>query len=61
MPLGLPNSREMGRYFALAQVGLEMVVPIVIGVLADSYFGWGPWGVVVGSDRWGLSAGWLTC
>ena len=48
MPLGLPDRREMGRYFALAQVGLEMVVPIVIGVLVDSYFGWSPWGVVVG-------------
>jgi F0F1-type ATP synthase assembly protein I len=48
MPLGLPNSREMGRYFALAQVGLEMVVPIVLGVVADSYLGWTPWGVVLG-------------
>lgn len=48
MPLGLPNSREMGRYFAIAQVGLEMVAPIAIGVLADSYLSWAPWGVVVG-------------
>jgi F0F1-type ATP synthase assembly protein I len=39
----------MGRYFALAQVGMEMVVPIVAGVLVDSYLGWTPWGVVVGT------------
>ncbi|OAI53168.1 hypothetical protein AYO44_16245 [Planctomycetaceae bacterium SCGC AG-212-F19] len=49
MPLGLPNPTEMGRYFALAQVGLEMVAPIVVGVLVDTYLGWTPWGVVVGT------------
>ena len=49
MPLGRPSPSEMGRYFALAQVGLEMVVPIGIGVGLDSYLGWTPWGVVVGT------------
>ena len=44
-----PNSRELGRYFALAQVGLEMVVPIVVGLWLDSAFGWSPWGVSVGA------------
>lgn len=49
MPLGLPSPTEMGRYVALAQVGMEMVAPIVIGLLLDTYLGWTPWGVVVGT------------
>ncbi len=44
-----PNPRDMGRYFALAQVGLEMVVPIVVGLLLDSWLAWTPWGVVTGA------------
>jgi len=44
-----PNPRELGRYFALAQVGLEMVAPIVLGLFLDRQFGWGPWGVVAGA------------
>jgi len=43
------NSRELGYYFALAQVGLEMAAPIVIGAVLDSYLDWSPWGVVVGA------------
>ena len=43
------NSRDMGRTFALAQVGLEMVVPIVLGLLLDNWLGCGPWGVVAGA------------
>ena len=38
-----PSSRELGYYFALAQIGLEMVAPIVFGFLIDYYFGWLPW------------------
>jgi F0F1-type ATP synthase assembly protein I len=49
MPLGTPDPTQMGRYVALAQVGLEMVMPIVIGLLLDYYLGWSPWGVVVGT------------
>ena len=49
MPPGKPDPSEMGRYFALAQVGVEMVVPIVIGVGLDSYLGTSPWGVVIGT------------
>jgi F0F1-type ATP synthase assembly protein I len=37
------NSRELGYYFALAQIGLEMVAPIGIGLLLDYWFGWLPW------------------
>lgn len=49
MPKEPPDSKELGYYVALAQVGLEMVVPIIIGVLSDSYFNWTPWGAVVGA------------
>ncbi len=48
MPLGLPDPREMGYYFALAQVGFEMVAPIGVGIALDYYFDWTPWGTVVG-------------
>jgi F0F1-type ATP synthase assembly protein I len=44
-----PKSRDVGRAFALAQVGMEMVAPIVLGLFLDSQFGWGPWGVVAGA------------
>jgi F0F1-type ATP synthase assembly protein I len=42
-----PNSKEMGYYFALAQVGVEMVAPIGLGLALDYYFGWLPWATVV--------------
>lgn len=45
----MPDRKELGRYIALGQVGLEMVVPVVAGLLADHYFAWTPWGVVVGA------------
>ena len=44
-----PKPEDVGRYFALAQVGLEMVAPIVLGLFLDSRLGWTPWGVVVGA------------
>jgi F0F1-type ATP synthase assembly protein I len=44
-----PNSHDLGHYFALAQVGLEMVVPIVVGLLLDNWLDWRPWGVVAGA------------
>jgi F0F1-type ATP synthase assembly protein I len=42
-----PNSREMGYYFALAQIGLEMVAPIGLGLLLDYWLGWMPWATVI--------------
>ena len=48
MPEMPPNNRELGFYVALAQVGLEMVVPMGIGIFLDSWFGWTPWATVVG-------------
>jgi F0F1-type ATP synthase assembly protein I len=38
-----PTPREIGLYFALAQVGLEMVLPAVLGVYLDPYYGTTPW------------------
>ncbi len=50
MPSGPSDSRrEMGFYFALSQVGLEMVVPIGVGIALDRYLGWAPWGTVAGA------------
>jgi F0F1-type ATP synthase assembly protein I len=43
-----PDSREMGYYFALAQIGLEMVAPMLVGLGLDYFFGWTPWATVIG-------------
>jgi F0F1-type ATP synthase assembly protein I len=45
----MPDRKELGRYFALGQIGLEMVVPILVGLAVDHYLGSTPWGVVVGA------------
>jgi F0F1-type ATP synthase assembly protein I len=44
-----PDPRELGRYLALGQIGLEMVAPILVGLAVDHYLGSRPWGVVVGA------------
>ena len=50
MPSGPSDSRrEMGFYFALSQVGLEMVVPVGVGIAVDRFLHWTPWGTVVGA------------
>ena len=47
-----PNPRQLGKYLALAQVGVEMVAPIGLGVWLDFILDWVPWltiaGVVLG-------------
>ncbi len=45
----MPDRKDMGRYVALSQIGLEMVAPIVIGLLVDYYLGWTPWALVAGA------------
>lgn len=42
------DPRRLGLYMALAQVGTEMVVPTVVGLILDLNFGWTPWGLLVG-------------
>jgi F0F1-type ATP synthase assembly protein I len=46
---GGPDPKEMGFYFALAQVGLEMVVPVGAGALLDHYLNWTPWATASGA------------
>lgn len=49
MPEGPLKPRELGHYVSIAQVGMEMAAPIGLGVLADSYLGWKPWGTIAGA------------
>jgi F0F1-type ATP synthase assembly protein I len=56
VPPQLPDPRQLARYFALAQVGFEMVVPIGLGWWLDDIFGSTPWLTVVGVIL-GLSLG----
>jgi F0F1-type ATP synthase assembly protein I len=44
-----PDPREFGRLIAMAQVGLEMVGMIVIGLVVDHWAGTGPWGLILGA------------
>jgi F0F1-type ATP synthase assembly protein I len=46
---GSTDPKKMARYLALSQVGLEMVAPIILGLVLDHYLGWSPWGVIVGA------------
>ena len=43
-----PDRRQLATYYALAQVGIEMVLPIAIGWWADAKFGSAPWLLVIG-------------
>jgi F0F1-type ATP synthase assembly protein I len=53
---GPPNPREFGTYVELAQVGMEMVAPLGVGLALDFYLHWSPWGAVTGAIL-GLVAG----
>jgi F0F1-type ATP synthase assembly protein I len=46
---GSGDQKELGRYLALSQVGMEMVAPIALGWLVDDYFRISPWGVIAGA------------
>ena len=43
-----PDPRQLGRYYAIAQVGIEMVVPIGVGWWLDQRLGTEPWLLVFG-------------
>lgn len=49
MPEGPMDPKEVGRLYALAQIGMEMAVPAVIGLGLDRWLGWSPWGVIGGA------------
>jgi F0F1-type ATP synthase assembly protein I len=44
-----PDAREMGYYLSLAQVGVEMVAPLIVGVVIDSYLDTTPWFLIAGT------------
>jgi F0F1-type ATP synthase assembly protein I len=48
MPGRPPSPRELGFYVTLAQVALEMVFPLGVGIALDSLFDWHPWATVGG-------------
>jgi len=43
-----PNPRLLGWYYALAQIGFEMVAPIALGWWLDSVLDSQPWILIVG-------------
>ena len=43
------DPRQLGHYYALAQVGLEMVAPLAVGLALDYCLGWAPWGAIGGA------------
>jgi F0F1-type ATP synthase assembly protein I len=45
----MPEGREIAFYYSVAQVGVEMVVPIGVGLAIDYRFGLLPWATVVGA------------
>lgn len=49
MPDRPPDSRKLAQLAALSQVGMEMVAPVGLGIFFDIYFGWVPWGSIVGA------------
>lgn len=46
---GSQDPKELGFYFALSQIGMEMVAPVGLGALLDYYLQWAPWGTIVGA------------
>jgi hypothetical protein len=49
MPEDGPDRRELGYYFELAQVSLEMVLPLIAGIFIDRYFDWPGWAAITGA------------
>lgn len=43
MPSGFPDPKQLGYYYALAQIGVEMAAPIGLGWLLDRWLDWFPW------------------
>ena len=51
-----PTPREMGYYAALAQIGVEMVLPTVAGFYIDEWLGTNPW-ITIGAAVFGFAGG----
>jgi F0F1-type ATP synthase assembly protein I len=52
----LPQRRQTNLYMAISQVGMEMVAPIVVGVILDRALGTSPW-IMVGGTLFGFVGG----
>jgi len=52
----LPQRRQLNLYVAISQVGMEMVAPIVVGVILDRVLGTAPW-IMVGGTIFGFVGG----
>jgi F0F1-type ATP synthase assembly protein I len=50
------NPKDVQRAFAMAAVGIEIVIPTLLGWWLDSYLNSGPWGALVGGTI-GFSGG----
>jgi F0F1-type ATP synthase assembly protein I len=44
-----PRRSDLARYLEFAQVGVEMVAPLVLGLVLDHYLGWTPWLMIAGA------------
>ena len=44
-----PDPKELGRYYALAQIGMEMVTPLAVGIGLDYFFESAPWLSIIGA------------
>jgi F0F1-type ATP synthase assembly protein I len=44
-----PMPRDLGYYAAIAQVGIEMVVPAIGGFYLDDWLGTAPWMMIAGA------------
>lgn len=44
-----PDPKQTGYYLTLSQVGLEMVSPLILGVIVDTRVGTSPWGAIAGA------------
>ena len=44
-----PTPREMGYYAALAQIGIEMVIPAIVGYYVDEWLSTTPWIMIAGA------------
>jgi formate-dependent nitrite reductase membrane component NrfD len=56
VPRGVPDPKQLGLYLTLGQIGMEMVAPLVIGLILDDQLGWTPWATVCGA-AFGLVGG----
>ena len=52
------DTRKLGFYYSLAQVGMEMALPAGVGYWIDYAFQTQPWGVIIGAVL-GLAVGML--